>query len=68
MEKGGMKSWKAMVSTLICYPVPLWDLRTGGWESFKGSTFGLNIFILKKSWISPCDGMTSWSYCLCPGH
>ena len=23
MEKGGMKSWKAMVSTLMHYPVPL---------------------------------------------
>ena len=65
MEKGGMKSWKAMVSTLMHYVVPLWDLRTGGWESFKGGTSGLNIFLLKKSCISPCNGTASWSYCLC---
>lgn len=62
-EQGGMKPEKAMVSALARCPVCLWNH-----EDWRRGTLGLDVFVLRKSLISLCNGMTSCSYCLCRGH
>lgn len=63
---GAMEGHGFHVGVLPCTSLGPWG--TEAWASFKGSTFGLSIFILRKSSINPCNGVTSWSCCLCGEH